>query len=432
MHRRDVAVVAAVVCCASASWAAPTRQLTVDEAVKLALKQNPRLHAATLRQGGSQDAALSVGARLLPSIHLSDEYQRYKDPFNVTFQPGAPPFLVRQLNTNTFAATALQPLAGLGHIAEDYVAQRDAAEANEAGVAAARAQLVESVRVGFLRYFEAQAMAEVARASERELAEQVNVAKAKVKAGVLTNADLLRVEVAEANTRQEEIQAESQAQVARANLLAAIGLDPADPTIALVEPTSLLQPAGPLPADRAAADVALRRRPEITRDRLAATSAAHSRTARYLSLLPEIDGEAGYVRIDGQVFAPTDSWYLGLRANWPIWEWGASFFAARAAGKQAAAAQADLESERSQVSTEVQAALAQSRAAAAAVDVAQKTIASAQEAYRVTDALVKAGSATTTDLLDAQAALTTARLNLARARYELAIQRVDLARVMGQ
>jgi outer membrane protein TolC len=44
---------------------------------------------------------------------------------------------------------------------------------------------------------------------------------------------------------------------------------------------------------------------------------------------------------------------------------------------------------------------------------------------------VQAGSATTTDLLESQSALTTARLNLARAQYELAIQRVALSRVMG-
>jgi outer membrane protein TolC len=431
MRVHNIAVVAAVVCCAAASWAAEPRRLTVEEAVELALAHNPQLKAATLRQRGSHDAALAVGARLLPSIHVSEEYQHFNEPFSITFMPGAS-FQARDQDTNTFVLTADQPLVGLGHVAEDYVAQRDAAAANQAGVTAARAQLVESVRVGFLRYFESQAMAEVARASERELAEQIKVAQAKVKAGVLTNADLLRVEVAQANTRQQEILAESQAQVARANLLAAIGLDPADPAIALVEPASLLTPAGPLPADQAAAEVALRKRPEIARGKLAATSAAHTRTARYLSLLPEIDGEAGYVRLDGQPFAAPESWYVGVRASWAVWEWGASFFAARAAGTQAAAAQADLESQRNQVSTEVQSALAQSRAAAAAVDVAQKTIASAQEAYRVTDALVKAGAATTTDLLDAQAALTTARLNLARARYELAIQRVDLARVMGQ
>ena len=79
----------------------------------------------------------------------------------------------------------------------------------------------------------------------------------------------------------------------------------------------------------------------------------------------------------------------------------------------------------------VQTKTAQTQAAGVVVDVAQQAIGSAKEAYRVTQALLQAGSATTTDLLDAQSAFLTARLNLARAQYELAIQRVALARAMG-
>jgi outer membrane protein TolC len=66
------------------------------------------------------------------------------------------------------------------------------------------------------------------------------------------------------------------------------------------------------------------------------------------------------------------------------------------------------------------------------VGLARETIASAEEAYRVTDAQVRAGAATTTDLLDSQAALTQARLNLERARYEEAMARVSLTRAMGR
>ena len=50
----------------------------------------------------------------------------------------------------------------------------------------------------------------------------------------------------------------------------------------------------------------------------------------------------------------------------------------------------------------------------------------------MTEAQVRAGAATTTDLLDAQAALTQARLNRARARYEEAIARVTLQRAIGR
>ena len=61
----------------------------------------------------------------------------------------------------------------------------------------------------------------------------------------------------------------------------------------------------------------------------------------------------------------------------------------------------------------------------------ETAIASAEEAYRVTSAQVNAGTATTTDLLDAQSALTTAKLNLARAQYERTIARVQLDRAVA-
>ena len=45
---------------------------------------------------------------------------------------------------------------------------------------------------------------------------------------------------------------------------------------------------------------------------------------------------------------------------------------------------------------------------------------------------VKAGTATTTDLLQAEASLTEARLNLTRAQYEMAQVAVLLRRATGQ
>jgi outer membrane protein TolC len=81
---------------------------------------------------------------------------------------------------------------------------------------------------------------------------------------------------------------------------------------------------------------------------------------------------------------------------------------------------------------EVSGRLAAVRAAASAITVGRTATASAEEAYRVTEALLKAGSATTTDLLDAQAALTAARANLARAGYSYALRRVNLARATGE
>jgi len=144
-----------------------------------------------------------------------------------------------------------------------------------------------------------------------------------------------------------------------------------------------------------------------------------------------VDIEAAYMRVDGQIFAPKNSAFVGVKASWPIWEWGASWNARKAAAAQAEAANADLEAERRQVLVDLTSRGAQLDAAASAVEVAKEAIASAEEAYRVTGAQVRAGAATVTDLLDAQAALTQARLNLANARYEHAMAKVALDRAAG-
>ncbi len=450
-------------CTAAATAAAEPRKLTVDDAVTLALRQNPRLLAVEERVHAARAVAHSARGRLGFSIHASEEYQHWDSPFQISFKSFAgggggmvpfpegtpdgykpiilatlatlansPPVNARDQDTNTFALTAAQPLLGLLRNGYDWQAQERAADAADAGQRVALAAVREAIRAGFLRYFEARAMEQIAAASVGELDEQVRVAQVRLKAGVLTNADVLRVQVAEANARQQQILAHTQAQTAHAQLLNAIGLDPADDTVELVEPTELLQAgAAEPPASAEATHQAEAKRPEVLQASLLLKSAQNTRRARAFSLLPDIDLEGGYVRIDGQLFAPHDQWYVGLRANWQVWEWGATFYQERAATHQAQAAALDLDGQRRQVATEVQVNLEQTTAARAAVDVAQQAIASAEEAYRVTNALVQAGSATTTDLLDAQAALTTARLNLARAQYERAIARVALERTLG-
>ena len=118
--------------------------------------------------------------------------------------------------------------------------------------------------------------------------------------------------------------------------------------------------------------------------------------ARLYALLPEADSVLVYRRTDGQEFLPKDSGYVGINAAWTIWEWGASFYFHRTAVAQARVAAAQTADVERQVTLEAATRLAQLKAARSAVDVASASIASAEEAWRVMEAQVKVGSATTT------------------------------------
>jgi len=379
-----------------------SRTLTVEEAVEVALSTNPRLLGRQSVTRSAEALEHAATGRMLPSVHVFDEYQHWNAPFSIPF--GAVNFTVRDQDTNTLAISANQPLVGLMHLSQDHTAQQRAAEATHEDLAAERANIKERVEVGYLRLFEAKALEDIAKASEAELADQVTVTTARVTAGVLTTADLLRVKVAVANAKQQEIQAHTQGEIERAGLLGVLGL-PMEQSVEFAETRTL---------------------------QLQLDASDHTRKARKYLLLPDIDAEAGYSRLDGQPFSPVNSAFVGVKANWNIWEWGATWYAQKAAEEQASAVHFQLEEQGRQIGVEVATDLAQARASASAVDVARETIASAEEAYRVTEALLKAGSATTTDLLDAQAALTQARLNLTRAEYEQAVAQVTLQRGLGR
>ena len=415
--------------------AAPA-SLTVEQAVELALRSNPRLAAARDRIEASSERATSTGRRMLPAIRVFDELQRYNGVFAVAFPSptgvGAAELVARQQTTNSFVASVEEPLLGLLRENSEREAQTAGTEAARAQLATAEAEVRQAVQTQYLRYFGARAIGQIADASAQQLGVEAEVARARLKSGVITTADLLRIEVAVANAQQQSLQARSQAQSAHATLLALVGLGTDGAGLILIEPTNLLAAARTPPARMEALLPAARaRRPEmVERLRLVDVADRQARAQTY-ALLPEVIAEAAYLRVDGQVFAPKNSAYVGVKAQWAIWEWGATDHLRRAAEAEAGASRRELEWTERQIESDLSLSLALGDSARGAVDAAEKAIASAEEAFRVTQAQVKAGAATTTDLLESESALTQARLNLTRAQYELAQAHVGLARASG-
>lgn len=410
---------------------AATRTIAVDEAVQLAIHRGTTVQAARAREEAARAAADALRGRMLPGVRVADEQQHYDSPFTIALLPGVPGVTVRNTNTNNFTAGAEQPLLGLLRLGEEHGALGAQAEAAGQSVKAAENAVREQVQTGFLRLFEARALAETARASQQQLADQVTAAKAKEHAGAGTTADVLRVQVAVANARQQELQAMAQEETARAGLLIAIGAAPTDQGVDFAEPAALEEETAPAQEAGGAIEHAFQQRPEVSAARLLSHAAdLHHRSALF-SLLPDLNLEAGYAHIHGSLLAPVDSAFIGLAASWNVFEWGATYYQGRAAEAQARAAAAEAQGTQDRIGFDVSSKLSQLKAAASALDVGKATIASAEEAYRVTDAGVRAGVATTTDLLDAQSALTQAKLNLVRARYELALARVGLRAATG-
>ncbi len=415
---------------------ASAEPLTVEAAVQRAVQRSAQVRAARERFEGAGDSARAVRGQLLPGVSVQDEYQHYRGPFSAQLSipgvPVSPSFEVRAQNTNSLVVAGRQPLLGLLRLSQDYGAALRTEDAADAQVTVAEQSVREQVETGYLRLFEARAAHEVAVAAQAQLADQVAMTAARVQAGSATRADALRVEVARANVEQQALQARVQESAARTLLAALLDFEPGEPLefaepVALENSTAVLPSPGP-----AAVETAWGRRAELTQALRVVDAADATARSRLFALLPEIDASAAWVHVDGQALAEKDSVFIGLKASWPVWVWGAQWFQQRAAAHQANAARLQFEDTRRAVRVEVEGRLDLLESATAAIAVADKALASAEEAFRVTTEVVRAGSGTTTDLLDAQSALTQARLNLVRAKYQQAIARVQARRALGE
>jgi outer membrane protein len=406
-------------------------RLTVDQAVQEAIRVNDQLRAARARADAAGDSARSVRGQLLPALSATEQWQHYSEPFviNLSGQPGQG-VTARNINANTLTVSANQPILGLVRLGYGFASANRSADASQSDAEAVAASLTEQVKTTYLRLFEFQAQEGVAQASVEQLQKQVQDAEARFRAGTITNADLLRFKTAAANARQQEIQAHTDGLIARQGLLTLLARNPEDTSIDFLEPEDLERHgAEPVPHTvDALINRSLAQRPEVLRAQQQAEAAKDNDHAQFAALLPDVNLQASYAWTRGQVFFPENSFYVGIFVSWSFWTWGTTFYAAKSAERQADAAQALSDDARRQAAYEVSSRYSQLQAQFVAVEVAETAIQGAEEAYRVTDAQVRVGTGTTTDLLDAQSALTTARLNLARARYERAVARVALDR----
>ena len=380
---------------------------SLAEAVDLALRQNPRLAGSRLQASASRDSAWSARGHLLPVVKLGAtyDYVRANEGLNLSAftgppQPGAaatPPLRINFWGGDA-NVTVAQPILGLLHISQDYAAADRAADAAAVDLRTSEDELRTQVEYGYLSLFEARAEKGIAQSSHDQLTDQLHVAQAQFKDGSLTKADVLRVQVAAANADQQQIQAPVQEENAKDQLLGLLGLagSATSDSVDFADPTEDLA-ARQLPSlgtDSGAAQ-AEQNRPELASAQLQSDAAWHRKQARYFNLLPEVNASYSYYRLlNTPEFLPRDIELVGFGASWNVWDWGATYFEAHAAGAQLEAAAQNREAVRQQVDVEVRTRAAQERAAANAVQVASETIAQAEEAFRVTQATVRVGAAT--------------------------------------
>jgi outer membrane protein TolC len=418
-----------VVALATTAHAQP-RKITIDEAIALAVKDSVPVDVGTDKvEAASQHKRATTKLRL-PSLSVRGSILVWDDNIEAEFAPGAPPIVIRNQITGDVSVTLAQPLTAAAVLGRLIAG-------DEAGIDAARAELeIAKLDVAFqaaeayLGALQLQTLRDVAATSVKQLDADLVKIKALRDARVLSDLDVLRLEAAREQARQQELESEVGLETAVRGL--ALLLDLPDGTRLELAPVDLTPPAIAWTED-AAVERAKSNRPERRVAAARAKQADVGVDVARANYLPSINAIATYTHSEqGGPFQIKDSAFVGLQLEWNLWDWGkrgAEVAEARAVRRQAERARDALDQ---QLAFDVRSKWLAASAKRKTLDVAASALEAAEEAYRLQSVKIQGGAATSTDVIDAEAEVARARAQATIARYQYLIAWMALGRAVGQ
>lgn len=415
---------------APANQPAHTVRLTLVQALKTALDQNPRVQQSLLTIAESGDDRRAAAAALMPQVAAQAFGQRNKYNLDALMglpQPGGPE-LVGPFNWGQAGVEAQVSLFDLS-LWKKWRASRHAEDAARAQGRAVREEVAALVVGQYLRALRAAAAVKAGE-SRVELAEALaKLAENQQKQGVSTKLDTLRSQVQLQTERQRLIQAQTQRTTALAGLGRLLDLAPGT-RIELAD--TLTAPVLPGGGFDEAYRAGLAQRPELAALDARERAAANLRQAAQGLRLPTLvaSGTLGSTGLQSESWAHTYQVSVGLRI--PLFTGGlvsSQISRARSEETRVQEARRDV---RAQVGYEVQVAQAELDAAAHEVEVSNLAATLSDEALLQARHRFEAGVSNNIEVINAQDELARATDNQISALYRLNQARVDLARATGQ
>ena len=414
----------------AAASSAGSIQLSLAQAIRKALEQNPHVQQSLLTIAESGDDRRAAASALMPTVAAQAYGQRNKYNLNAQLGmsvPGFPP-VVGPFNWDTVGLEAQVSLFDLS-LWKRWRASQHAEDSARAQGRSVREEVTALVVGQYLHALRASASV-TAGESRVALAEALaRLAENQQKQGVGTRLDTLRSQVQLQTERQRLIQAQTQ----RTTALAGLGrlLDLA-PTTRIELADTLVAPSLPVGSFQDAYQAGLTQRPELAALDAREKAAENMREAAQGLRLPTLvaTGSYGSTTLQSQPSATTYQISLGVRV--PLFTGGLVSSQVSRAKSEQSRVQESRRDVRAQVGYEIQVAQAELEAAAHEVDVSNLAVELSKEALTQSQHRFEAGVSNNIELINAQDELARANDNQISALYRLNQSRADLARATGQ
>ncbi len=410
-------------------------KVTLKEAIQLALQRNNLLKAAEHERSAAGYGVAVSRSRWFPRIFLDENFEASNSPtrvFMMKLDQGhftQNDFLIGNLNhpssTENFrtAFTIEQPLFDMDIVYRTDISKAEAEEKNLA-LEGRREDIGFMVFSLYLEEQKAGLALDAAEKAVNDAREHVRLAKVRNEAGTGLKSDELRALTFLAEMEQREIAARNDSQLAGLRLSMATGGKSGD-SLGIRETVSDL-PLGL--KENELLSLALKNRKDL---RLMETEKEKAGTGVKLAgsaFLPTLYGSASYQLNDRNTpfSRDNDSWAIGANLRWELFD-GMRRVNDRARAKALQdSAREYLEQQTREITLQVRESLLRREEAAKRLEVSRASYLNAEEGLRLIEKRFAGSLATMVEVLDAQTALNTSRVNLVETQtgYALATAKV--------
>ena len=438
--------------------------LTLDEAVRIALKQNPGILKAIQQIEQTRGQIIEVRASALPHISADASYLQQgkslsggrgsgsgslnsSDLSNIPgVTPGAAADIVKSVNANSnqgrtsfgggdkswnVSVQATQMLYAGGQVRAAIKIAKFTDDSSYYGLRDTLDQTISTVRQQFYTVLLNRELIKVQEESVKLLGDQLKDQQNRFEAGTVPRFNVLQAEVALANQQPNLISAKNNYRIAEFQLAKTLGIDPGPQGQTTYNAVGDLvvheRPFGL----KSAIDLAVERRSFLKVQRLTILIQKEQVKVALAGYKPQLNANGGYeLRNDSlsdQLDDTVNGWFFGVSGRWSIFDGLATYGKVKSARGSLESAKINYDDSVHQVQLEVQQGYANLQTARETIRSQQKTVESALEALRLSSERLSAGAGTQLDVLNAQVQLTTARSTelQARANYNTALAEFD-------
>ncbi len=415
---------------------AQTRNLTLRESLEIGMKNSKDLKISHSKVLGSDAKITEVRSRFFPQIKFGASYTRLSNipPFEVSLPIFPAPIQISPviLNNYNLRLSLQQPIfTGLKLWSYKSAAENNN-KADKLDFSKEKNEVAYKIESAFWNYYKAEEMQKLVGENMNQIKQHLEDTKHFLANGLVTQNDVLKLEVEYSNARLRKIDAVNNVEIAGLAFNQALGL-PLDDSTGIItgkleasmissKPTNLITEAKD-------------NRPELKSLEMRVRASQNVVTAAKGNWFPSVylTGNYYYSRPNQRIIPAVDkfkdTWDVGVALSWDILTWGGRSSKVTEAEQTKVQAETSLSQLKDAVEIEVYQSYLNLKRTYQRVKVSELSVKQSEENYRMIKEKYNSQVASSTDLIDAETTLLEAKTNYNNALvdYELAKAKLDKA-----